>query len=122
MVCIFLVEYLEDYADLRQLKHFGKLPIIGGKSCDGVTKIPAHGESFKIGDRISVKALHTPCHTQDSICYFMEDGDQRAVFSGDTLFIGGEFSDMLASPAVHLFSRMRPFLRRKCPRNAQSAE
>lgn len=36
-----------------------------------------------------MKALHTPCHTQDSICYFFEDGDQRAVFTGDTLFIGG---------------------------------
>ena len=34
-------------------------------------------------------ALHTPCHTQDSICYFAEDGDDRAVFTGDTLFIGG---------------------------------
>jgi hydroxyacylglutathione hydrolase len=36
-----------------------------------------------------VTALHTPCHTQDSICYFMEDGNDRAVFTGDTLFIGG---------------------------------
>lgn len=39
-----------------------------------------------------MKALHTPCHTQDSICYFLEDGDQRAVFTGDTLFTGGIFS------------------------------
>lgn len=46
---------------------------------------------FKIGERISVKALHTPCHTQDSICFFMQDGEQRVVFTGDTLFIGGEF-------------------------------
>lgn len=36
-----------------------------------------------------MKALHTPCHTQDSICWFMEDGDERVVFTGDTLFIGG---------------------------------
>ena len=36
-----------------------------------------------------MKALHTPCHTQDSICYYFQDGDQRAVFTGDTLFIGG---------------------------------
>lgn len=36
-----------------------------------------------------MKALHTPCHTQDSICFLFEDGDQRAVFTGDTLFIGG---------------------------------
>lgn len=34
-------------------------------------------------------ALHTPCHTQDHICYYFEDGADRAVFTGDTLFIGG---------------------------------
>jgi hydroxyacylglutathione hydrolase len=54
-----------------------------------VTKTPAHEGVFQLGERISVRALHTPCHTQDSICYFFEDGDQRAVFTGDTLFIGG---------------------------------
>lgn len=72
-----------------KLSQFGKLPVIGGKNCQSVTQSPAHGETFKIGERITVKALHTPCHTQDSICYFMQDGDQRVVFTGDTLFIGG---------------------------------
>lgn len=75
-----------------QLKQFGTLPVIGGKDCQFVTKTPKHGEEFKIGDRISVKALHTPCHTQDSICYYLQDGNQRAVFTGDTLFIGGKNS------------------------------
>lgn len=74
---------------LHQLKQFKGLQVIGGKDCASVTKTPAHGEEFKIGDRISVKALHTPCHTQDSVCYYMQDGDQRVVFTGDTLFIGG---------------------------------
>ncbi|QSS65466.1 hypothetical protein I7I51_06309 [Histoplasma capsulatum] len=73
----------------RILEQFGKLPIIGGRDCLSVTKTPKHGETFKIGERVQVTALHTPCHTQDSICYFAEDGDQRVVFTGDTLFIGG---------------------------------
>ncbi|KMP08888.1 glyoxalase-II [Coccidioides immitis RMSCC 2394] len=59
------------------LQQFGNLDVIGGKDCKMVTKTPAHGEKFKIGDRITVTALHTPCHTQDSICYFAEDGNQR---------------------------------------------
>ncbi|KAG4034112.1 hypothetical protein MFRU_003g00870 [Monilinia fructicola] len=67
-------------------------PIIGGKDCEGVTKTPKNGEGFKIGE-IDVKALYTPCHTQDSICWFMEDGKgegvKKAVFTGDTLFHGG---------------------------------
>lgn len=62
--------------------------IYGGKDCDAVTKTPKDGEEFKIGD-IKVKALYTPCHTQDSICWFMQDGEERVVFTGDTLFIGG---------------------------------
>ncbi|KAI9667476.1 MAG: Cytoplasmic glyoxalase II [Bathelium mastoideum] len=70
------------------LKHYN-LPIIGGKDCDKVTKTPSHGETFSVGDKIKVRALHTPCHTQDSICYLFEDDNDRAVFTGDTLFIGG---------------------------------
>lgn len=81
---------------MSQLKIFGnKLPVIGGKNCQSVTQTPAHGETFKIGERISVKALHTPCHTQDSICYFMQDGEERVVFTGDTLFIGGIYLQSL---------------------------
>lgn len=53
-----------------------------------MTRTPAHEENFKIGD-IQVKSVHTPCHTQDSICFMMEDGGKKAVFTGDTLFIGG---------------------------------
>lgn len=74
---------------MGQLSEFGDLPIIGGKQCQAVTRTPGHGETFKIGENISVKALHTPCHTQDSICFLMEDGHDRVVFTGDTLFIGG---------------------------------
>lgn len=65
------------------------MPVIGGRDCAKVIKTPGHGETFSVGG-IKVKALHTPCHTQDSICYFFEDGNDRAVFTGDTLFIGGK--------------------------------
>ncbi|KAI1076267.1 Las1-domain-containing protein [Whalleya microplaca] len=64
------------------------LPIIGGKDCQSVTQTPANGEGFKLGS-IAVKGLYTPCHTQDSICWFMQDGDDKVVFTGDTLFHGG---------------------------------
>lgn len=83
-----------DFPSLHQiqLKEFNGIPVIGGTECEAVTRTPEDKESFKIGEGISVKALHTPCHTQDSICWFMEDGDDRVVFTGDTLFIGGEIS------------------------------
>ncbi|KAL8880649.1 MAG: hypothetical protein Q9198_001985 [Flavoplaca austrocitrina] len=75
-------EYLSQFKSLS-------LPVIGGKDCKSVTTTPKHEETFKIGKQISVRALHTPCHTQDSICWLMEDGDEKVVFTGDTLFIGG---------------------------------
>jgi hydroxyacylglutathione hydrolase len=73
------------------LKQFPSTPIIAGKACASVSSTPLHGSKFAIGKGVEVTALHTPCHTQDSICYFMEDKekDERAVFTGDTLFIGG---------------------------------
>ncbi|KAF1938505.1 Metallo-hydrolase/oxidoreductase [Clathrospora elynae] len=64
------------------------LQVIGGRDCAMVSKTPAHNTTFNIGS-IKVTALHTPCHTQDSICFFFEDGEDRAVFTGDTMFIGG---------------------------------
>lgn len=64
--------------------------VIGGNRCEAHTYTPAHGEVLSLpGGRISMTALHTPCHTQDSICYYVQDGDHRAVFTGDTLFIAG---------------------------------
>jgi len=65
------------------------VPVIGGKDCAKVTETPAHNSTFEVGKDIKVTALHTPCHTQDSICYLFEDGSEKALFCGDTLFIGG---------------------------------
>lgn len=67
---------------------------------DAVTHIVKNGETFPLqpGSSITVRAISTPCHTQDSICYFLEDtkdtqtqdgSPRRAVFTGDTLFISG---------------------------------
>lgn len=68
-----------------------KVPVIGGKDCQAVSETPADRSKFSIGKNIEVTALYTPCHTQDSICWFVEDKskNERAVFTGDTLFIGG---------------------------------
>ena len=84
----------------RQLTHFKGLQVIGGKDCQAVTETPEHKATFKIGQNIAVTALHTPCHTQDSICWFMEDDDDRVVFTGDTLFIGGISRSFL----IHIIS------------------
>ena len=47
------------------------------------------GDTIKIG-KTTLKALNTPGHSPDSICIVVidEDGKEKAVFTGDTLFIG----------------------------------
>lgn len=47
------------------------------------------GEELKLG-KITIRILHTPGHTMESTCYLLKDekGKDRALFSGDTLFIG----------------------------------
>ncbi|KAL1895219.1 Cytoplasmic glyoxalase II [Sporothrix stenoceras] len=74
---------------LRDLLKLPDLTIIGGKDCQAVNQTPANGDGFQLGKAIAVKGLYTPCHTQDSICWYMQEGDKRVVFTGDTLFHGG---------------------------------
>ncbi|SMG29670.1 Glyoxylase, beta-lactamase superfamily II [Marivirga sericea] len=47
------------------------------------------GELFEVGD-IKIKVLHTPGHTLESSTFLLidKDGNEKAIFSGDTLFIG----------------------------------
>ena len=65
--------------------------IIYGPGAD--TKFDIHnakdGEEFSIG-KIKIKALHTPGHTPESTTYLLIDENQKekAIFTGDTLFIG----------------------------------
>ncbi len=57
------------------------------------TKYPVHVakdmEIFTLG-KISIQVLHTPGHTLESSCYLLKDeeGNNKAIFTGDTLFVG----------------------------------
>ena len=47
------------------------------------------GEIFTVGG-IQIKLIHTPGHTMESSCFLVsdEDGNEKGLISGDTLFIG----------------------------------
>lgn len=71
-----------------------QVPIYGGSSkIPKLTKLVKDKDEFTIGDNLHVKCYATPCHTQDSICYYVTDKADKAspggVFTGDTLFIAG---------------------------------
>ncbi|MEY2828843.1 MAG: hypothetical protein RIQ33_701 [Bacteroidota bacterium] len=66
-------------------------PIVYGPNAE--TSFPIHkakdGEVIQLG-KISFTILHTPGHTLESTCYLLKDenGNDHAIFTGDTLFVG----------------------------------
>lgn len=60
-------------------------------------------EVFEIGD-IKIKVLHTPGHTMESTTYLLidADGNDHAIFSGDTLFLGDVGRPDLAQKAASM--------------------
>uniref|UniRef100_A0AC34Q1T7 Metallo-beta-lactamase domain-containing protein n=1 Tax=Panagrolaimus sp. JU765 TaxID=591449 RepID=A0AC34Q1T7_9BILA len=57
---------------------------------DGQTHKTENEGTFSLGD-LKVQTFHTPGHTNSHCCYFVTDPKtgERAVFTGDTLFIAG---------------------------------
>lgn len=74
------------------VKAYPGRPVYGGSD-----QIPALTKKIADGDQINdllegvdIKCIATPCHTQDHICFFTQSGaSDKAVFTGDTLFISG---------------------------------
>ncbi|MBK8706481.1 MAG: MBL fold metallo-hydrolase, partial [Saprospiraceae bacterium] len=98
----FHADFVSGHLDLS--KKTGA-PIIYGPNAN--PEFEAHiakdGEIFKIG-AISIKVLHTPGHTMESTTYLLldENGNEHAIFSGDTLFLGDVGRPDLAQKAASL--------------------
>lgn len=73
--------------------------------------IAQDGEEFKIG-KLTLKALHTPGHTMESTCFLLKDENNkdRAVFTGDTLFLGDVGRPDLAQGSSMTTSDLAGFL------------
>lgn len=66
-------------------------PIVFGPNAETEFKalIAKDGQEFRLGD-LKIIVLHTPGHTLESCCYLLRDcgGNDIALFTGDTLFLG----------------------------------
>nr|CAD2172195.1 unnamed protein product [Meloidogyne enterolobii] len=66
--------------------------IYGGdaKRIKSIDYVVEDNEEIEFGN-LKIRALKTPCHTSTHICYYITDEaeNQKCVFTGDTLFIGG---------------------------------
>ncbi|KAF8969899.1 Metallo-hydrolase/oxidoreductase [Flammula alnicola] len=75
------------------LKYPGSVIYGGSDKVQAVTNLVKDKDEFTIGNNVHIKCLATPCHTQDSICYYVtdavDDTQPGGVFTGDTLFIAG---------------------------------
>jgi len=65
--------------------------------------IAEDNQVFQLGN-ITITALHTPGHTMESTTYLLKDeaGKDRAIFSGDTLFLGDVGRPDLAQKAADM--------------------
>ena len=80
-------------------------PIIYGPTANPAFEahIATDGEEFKVG-KLTIIALHTPGHTMESTTYLLRDenGEDHAIFSGDTLFLGDVGRPDLAQKAADM--------------------
>ncbi|WP_375578973.1 MBL fold metallo-hydrolase [Marivirga tractuosa] len=84
----FHADFVSGHVDLAEKT--GATIVYGpGAKTDFKMHEATDGEIFEIGD-IKIKVLHTPGHTLESTTYLLLDkeGKEKAIFSGDTLFIG----------------------------------
>ena len=65
--------------------------------------IAVDGQEFPLGD-LTIKVLHTPGHTMESTTYLLKDaeGNDHAIFTGDTLFLGDVGRPDLAQKAADM--------------------
>lgn len=92
----------------RRLRERLGMPIAGHADLPSVDRPLGHDEELRLADA-TIRALHTPGHTWDHVCYFLEE--ERAVFAGDlvagagSLVVGsgrGELAASLGSLALLL--------------------
>ncbi|MEQ1744575.1 MAG: MBL fold metallo-hydrolase [Saprospiraceae bacterium] len=98
----FHADFVSGHVDLSQKTG---APIVYGPSATPSFKahIAHDGEEFRVG-KLTFRVLHTPGHTMESTCFLLldENGTEKALFSGDTLFIGDVGRPDLAQKAAHM--------------------
>jgi glyoxylase-like metal-dependent hydrolase (beta-lactamase superfamily II)/rhodanese-related sulfurtransferase len=98
----FHADFVSGHIDLSKVTG---AQIVYGPNAD--PEYPVHiakdGEILKFGN-VSIKVLHTPGHTMESTCYLLldEKGNEHAIFTGDTLFIGDVGRPDLAQKSADL--------------------
>ncbi|MHC4664559.1 MAG: hydroxyacylglutathione hydrolase [Planctomycetota bacterium] len=86
-------DHWDHVAGIRGLKERTGCRVIGGdkQRVPAIDSVVGGGEVLSVGD-VEIQVIATPGHTRTSLCYYMQpsnDSKSGAVWTGDTLFIGG---------------------------------
>ena len=98
----FHADFVSGHLDLS--KKTGAPVVYGPTAEPGFDAIIAEdGQIFPVGN-VRIKVLHTPGHTMESTTYLLLDaeGKEKAIFSGDTLFLGDVGRPDLAQKAANM--------------------
>ncbi|KAJ3054798.1 hypothetical protein HK097_000790 [Rhizophlyctis rosea] len=87
----------------------------GDDRIEAITTKVTDNKPFKIGS-LEVTPLYTICHTTGSVSYYVVDPEtnEKAVFTGDTLFIGGcgrffeGTADQMHNSLINILGRLPP--------------
>jgi glyoxylase-like metal-dependent hydrolase (beta-lactamase superfamily II) len=96
----------------RRLREQLGIPIAGHADLPSVDRALTHDQVLRLADA-TIQALHTPGHTWDHVCYFLEE--EQAVFAGDlvagagSLVVGPGRGELAASlRSLELLASKRP--------------
>ncbi|OGQ00143.1 MAG: hypothetical protein A2Z51_11735 [Deltaproteobacteria bacterium RBG_19FT_COMBO_52_11] len=74
----------EEDAPLLTRTPMSMLAMFGGKPSPPADQTVKEGDLIQVGD-LSFRVIHTPGHSPGGMCLYLD----QAVFTGDTLFVGG---------------------------------
>lgn len=91
------------------------VPLLAGRLPDTGVKLIQDGDEIGVGEGLRLRAVHTPGHSPDSVCFYLED--EGVLFTGDTILGAStttinDLGDYLASLKL---IRDLPNLRILCP-------
>lgn len=78
------------FAALRENGSLVEKIVAGSERSALANEIPKNLQTYTLGN-LRILCIRTPCHTQDSTCYYVMDPEtqEQVIFTGDTLFTGG---------------------------------
>ena len=89
---VFITHFHADFVSghLELASKTGAIIVLGPGAQPGYPALIAEDHEMLFMGKCKVEVLHTPGHTIESACFLLynEEGKPKAVFSGDTLFVG----------------------------------